>query len=392
MDNHSIRIFGLTMERVANFRIQPNTKSGGLYAALDRRFSVVGVERPAPSKLDHYIAKLLSFHPDRDVWRGRAGLHPRMFRRRSAIAERLLQQHEGQYDLIMQLHTLFSPALHRQPRPYVLHTDNTYMLSERYFPTWAPLRGKERDAWVAMERATYQQAAFLFPRSEFLRRSMIDDYGCDPARVIRVGGGANLAATSLDGKRYDRQIAMMVGSDFERKGGVALLEAWETVRQTLPNAELWIVGPKQPYGPPRPGVRWHGFVSDRAALAQLYADATLFVMPSLFEPWGHVFLEAMAYGLPCIGSSYGATPEIISDGTTGMIVPPSEAAPLAAALIALLGDPARAEMLGHRAHQEVLHGHTWDDVVARMAPYIERAVAATPAERGALRPVLANEC
>lgn len=375
MEQHPIRILGLTMERVANFRKEPNSKSGGLYAALDRRFSVVGVERPAPSKIDHYIAKLLSFNPDRDVWRARAGLHPRMFRRRSAIAERLLRGREGQYDLVVQLHTLFSPALHWQPRPYVLHTDNTYMLSERYFPAWAPLRGKQRDEWVAMERATYQRAAFLFPRSEFLRRSMIDDYGCDPARVIRVGGGANLVATSLDGKRYDRQIAIMVGSDFERKGGVALLNAWDKVREVLPDAQLWIVGPKQPYGPPRPGVQWHGFVSDRAALAQMYAEATLFVMPSLFEPWGHVFLEAMAYGLPCIGSSYGATPEIIRDGVTGTIVPTGEPEPLATALTSLLGDPARAEAMGRRAHQEVLHGHTWDDVVERMAPYIERAVA-----------------
>lgn len=390
MSNASIRILGLTMERVADFRSQPNSKSGGLYAALDRRFTVVGVERPAPSQFDHYLNKLLAFHPNRTVWRARASMTTRMFRRRSTIAERVARERAGQYDLIMQLHTLFSPDLRHQGRPYVLHTDNTYILSERYYPTWAPLRGRGRDAWVAMERDTYQRAAFLFPRSEFLRRSMIDDYGCDPERVIRVGGGANLAAVSLDTKRYDRQVALMVGSDFERKGGFALLDAWETVRASLPDAQLWIVGPKQQIGPDRPGVRWHGFVSDRTALAKLYAEATLFAMPSLFEPWGHVFYEAMAYGLPCVGSTFGATPEIVRDGETGVLVPPGNPQRLAEALIALIGDAPRAEAMGRRAHADVVQGHSWDDVVDRMAPYIEQAVAAQAAARGALQTMAAN--
>lgn len=381
MDQTPIRLLGLTMERVANFRSQPSAKSAGLYAALDRRFSVVGVERPAPSRFAQLSAKLLAFHPDRQVWRARAGLSLGMFRRRSAVAEQLLRAWQGRYDLVVQLHTLFAPGLRGMERRYVLHTDNTYALSERYFPEWAPLRGGQRDAWIKLEGDTYRQAAFLFPRSEFLRRSMIEDYGCDPARVIRVGGGANLAAASLEGKRYDRQIAILVGSDFARKGGATLLQAWSAVRRQLPEAQLWIVGPKQPQAPAQPGVHWHGFVSDRAALAQMYAEATLFVMPSLFEPWGHVFYEAMAYGLPCIGSSHGATPEIVRDGETGLLVPPGEPEPLATALLALLGNPARAEQLGRRAHTEVLEGHSWDNVVERMAPYLERAVAELPARR-----------
>ncbi|MFO7166537.1 MAG: glycosyltransferase family 4 protein [Chloroflexota bacterium] len=379
MSSAPLRVLGLTMEHVSDFRSRPNTKSAGLYMALDRRFTVVDVVRPAPSKLELYLAKLRHFHPNRDVWRARAGLSLALFRRRTAIAERRLRQLDGRYDLIVQLHTLFAPGRLDAGRPYVLHTDNTYMLSERYFPQWAPLRGRARDAWVALEGATYRQAAFLFPRSEFLRRSMIEDYGCDPARVIRVGGGANFDPPPLDGKRYDRQIALFVGSDFARKGGMTLLRAWGQVRRELPRAELWIVGPKRPVGPPQPGVRWHGFVTDRAALERLYAQATLFVMPSLFEPWGHVFFEAMAYGLPCIGSDQGATPEIIRDGVTGRLVPPGQPGPLAEALVALLADPREAEELGRRAHAEVARGHRWDDVVARMAPYLELAVSGTRA-------------
>lgn len=368
-----IKLLGLTMERAANFRSQPSAKSAGLFAALDRRFGVVDVVRPAPSRPAQYLAKLRHFHPDRDLWRAQASLSLMMFRLRTAVAERRLRALDGQYDLIVQLHTLFAPGRLDAGRPYVLHTDNTYMLSERYFPAWAPLRGRARERWVAMERAVYQGAACLFPRSEFLRRSMIEDYGCDPERVVRVGGGANFSPVPLDGKRYDRQIALFVGSDFLRKGGVSLLRAWSHVRQMRPRAQLWIVGPKRPYGPPMPGVRWFGQVNDRAELARLYAEATLFVMPSLFEPWGHVFFEAMAYGLPCIGSSHGATPEIVHAGETGLLVQADRPDALAIAMATLLGDPALAEEMGRRAQEETAGDHTWDAVAGRMAPYIEHA-------------------
>lgn len=368
-----MRLLGLSNERNVIVRSQPGVRSTGLYAALASRFSLMEVVRPAPSQLRLYLGKLRHFHPDRNVWRARANLSAEMFRRRSTVAEQLLRERDGSYDLIVQLHTLFSPGRLDAGRPFVLHTDNTYKLSERYFPEWAPLRGRARDEWVAMETATYRQAAFLFPRSEFLRRSMIEDYGCDPARVIRVGGGANFHPEPIDDKRYDGQIALFVGNDFVRKGGLFLLEAWRQVARMLPGAQLWIVGPKQPLAPPQPGVHWLGQIVDRAELARRYAAATLFVMPSLFEPWGHVFFEAMAHGLPCVSSDHGATPEIVEQGRTGLLVPAAQSDGLALALVTLLRDPALAEEMGRAAHADTVSGHTWDDVVARMAPYLEQA-------------------
>lgn len=374
MTTHQLRILGLTLERVANFRSQPSAKSAGLYAALDRRFQVVDIVRPVLPKPEYYLNRLMMAHPNRSYWRSRSSLSTWAFHRRSVHAERLLQQCAGRYDLIVQLHTLLSPGLDPQKYRYVLHTDNTYMLSERHYAPWAPLRGRQRDEWIRREQLVYQNAAFLFPRSEFLRRSMIDDYGCDPERVIRVGGGSNFGTASLIDKQYDKQTALFVGFDFERKGGMELLHAWEQVHRQLPQAELWIVGPRRPRRQ-LPGVHWIGSVKDRQQLAQLYQRATLFVMPSLFEPWGHVFFEAMSYGLACIGSTICAMPEIIDDGVTGLLVPPGAPLPLADALVGLLGDAQRAEAMGKAAQQRVRQGSTWDDVVARMAPYIEQAVA-----------------
>lgn len=371
MTTSSIRILGLTLEDMGQFRSQRG-KNTGLFAALSRRFDVVGFVQPALPAWKKYLDKLR--YPADPLLRMQKRFTPETFRQRIAIAEQKLRKWDGYYDVIVQLHLQIGPGSLTQKRAYVIHTDNAFMITERYYPLWAPQKGRQREEWISLEREIFQNAAFMFPRSEFLRRSLIDDYGCDPRRVIRVGGGANLKMASLDNKPYDSRIALFVGMDFERKGGLILLKAWETVHKQYPKAQLWIVGPKSRSTPAVTGVHWFGRVHDREMLAQLYRQATLFVMPSVFEPWGHVFFEAMGHGLPCIGSACCAMPEIIQDGVTGLLVPPADPEMLAEALLSLLGDPERAEIMGCRAHSGILQGHTWDDVVSRMAPYIELAV------------------
>ncbi len=375
MTSHPIRILGLTMDRIGNFRERPTAKNAGLYAALDRRFGVLDVIRPGLPKLDSYYNKLRHLHPDRDYWRIRASLNPWAFQRRTTLAEQQLQRWDGHYDLIMQLHTLLAPGDLAKRRPFVLHTDNTYRLCERHYADWAPLRGRQRDEWIRLERDTYRQAAFLFPRSEWLRRSMIEEYGCDPERVIRVGAGANVIHDALDAKTYDRPIALFVGYELKRKGGYILLQAWERVQREIPEAQLWFVGPDQPRGKQPQGVRWLGRIDDRQALHAVYNQARVFTLPALFEPWGHVILEAMGMGLACIVSDRCAMPEIVQHGATGLVVPAGEPEPLAEALIDLLSNRQRAERFGRQAHATIAQGNSWDDVIGRMAPYIEQAVA-----------------
>jgi glycosyltransferase involved in cell wall biosynthesis len=357
-----MRVLGLSLDPTIDFRRDPGGKNAGLFAALDRRWGVVGTARPELDRAALTARRLLRFHPDRERWRRRTNLDPGTFAARTAVAERLLSVWEGRYDIVMQLHTLCGPGT--RPRRYALHTDANYLLTERHYPEGAPLRGRRRDHYLALEGDVYRRAAWLFPRSEWLRRSFIVDYGCDPARVVAVGGGANLALADLHGRRWDSRTAVFVGLDLARKGGDALLRAWARVRQRVPGARLVMVGAT---GPAVDGVEWRGHLKDRAAVAAAYAEAAVFVMPSLYEPWGHVFQEAMAAGLPCIGASCCAMPEIIRDGVDGRLVPPGDADALADALVELLGDPAQAEAMGRAGHAAVTAGRTWDHVVDRMA-------------------------
>jgi glycosyltransferase involved in cell wall biosynthesis len=99
--------------------------------------------------------------------------------------------------------------------------------------------------------------------------------------------------------------------------------------------------------------------------------AQLFVMPSRCETWGDVFLEAMAYGVPCVGSANDAIPEIIQDGFTGYVVADGDIAGLADRMSALLANPGLAAHLGKAGRQRVEECFTWRDIIGRMLPILQ---------------------
>jgi glycosyltransferase involved in cell wall biosynthesis len=101
-------------------------------------------------------------------------------------------------------------------------------------------------------------------------------------------------------------------------------------------------------------------------LADLFAQATLFVLPTLREPYGIAFLDAMACELPCIGTNVEAVPEIIEEGVTGLLVPPGDDIALTGAVAALLRDPARARAMGERGRRRVARQFLWSHVAGRI--------------------------
>lgn len=364
-----------------------------LLQELEQRWRVIGSAHPELSPWFDALVKLRHVNPDRKVWRARAGFNDATFRALTSGAERELDRLAGEYDLIFQFQTLFAPGDLRARRPFVVYTDNVISLTERFYPVWASLSAEEFRHWRELEASICRSASYMLAWSDFAGDAMVSDYGCEPERVLRVGAGTNILLPSLEGRRWDSATALFVGSNFTIKGGDVLLEAWQLVRERLPNARLVIVGPERPpAGADLRGVEWRGHVSDRAELTRLFEAAGVFVMPSLFEAWGHVFLEAMGCGLPCIGTTRGAMPELIEQEETGLLVEPGESEPLAEALVRVLGDPALAERWGRRGYEIAGSRHRWSDVVERIAPALSAAVEEPPpdpqppalASRGAL--------
>ena len=95
-------------------------------------------------------------------------------------------------------------------------------------------------------------------------------------------------------------------------------------------------------------VRFHGAVSE-SELIRHYNAASVFVMPSRFEGFGFVFLEAMTYGKPVVAGNRDASPEVVADGETGFLVDPTSAPDIADKLARLLGDADLRERMGRAA-------------------------------------------
>ena len=115
----------------------------------------------------------------------------------------------------------------------------------------------------------------------------------------------------------------------------------------------------------RSGVIWIPEMLSKPEVIQLLSHATVFACPSLYEPLGIVNLEAMACGTAVVASRVGGIPEVVSDGETGLLVPPDDPAALAGALNALVGDPGRAGAMGAAGRKRAVAEFGWDAIAAQ---------------------------
>src|SRR6266576_2352539 len=243
-------------------------------------------------------------------------------------------------------------------------------------------RGRRAEALLAR----YAGASAVFVMSDYLRRSMVTDFGLAEDRVETVLAGANLdlgAIPPLPTTPPGPPTILFVGKQWERKGGPLLLEAFRGVRRAVSDARLLIVGCTPPIaGAHELGVEIVGPVAKhapngQARLSALYQSADVFCMPSQFEPFGVVFVEAMLHGLPCVGSNRCAIPEIIAHGETGWVVPGDDAASLRDTLVAALASRGEDSRHGMRraCRERALRLFTWERVAERMARVMSRHIA-----------------
>lgn len=182
-------------------------------------------------------------------------------------------------------------------------------------------------------------------------------------RVVHNGIDADaFAATARRGRvraelglAPDRLVVSLVGEVGRRKGQAVLLEAVAKLRAdgAARDAVFLIAGEgsgraeleakAQALGLADGTVRFLGFRTD---VPDLLADTDLLVLPSFEEGFPNALLEGMALGLPVVSTPVDGIPELVVDGVTGMLTPPGDAAALAAAIGALLGDAGRRRALG----------------------------------------------
>jgi glycosyltransferase involved in cell wall biosynthesis len=152
------------------------------------------------------------------------------------------------------------------------------------------------------------------------------------------------------------------------KGLAPLLEALAKVRTERDDAHLLVIGrPKEKSRIPglieRLGLDGHvtfvsGVTTER--IVELYAEAQVAAVPSLYEGFSLPAIEAMACGVPIVATTGGALPEVVgTHDETGLLVPPNDPSALAAQLLRALGDEPLRDRIGAAGRERVLERFTW---------------------------------
>lgn len=214
---------------------------------------------------------------------------------------------------------------------------------------------------IELERRAFAQLDHVFTMAGYIARDVADFYGVPERKITVINTGIGQPFASPGPKDYSRPTILFVAKlRFEEKGGALLLEAFRRARAQRPDLRLILVGQDQYRRfADVPGVEAHGHVS-RETLEALYHEASLFAMPALLEPWGLVYVEALANRLPVVGLRRGALPEITENGRHGFLVPDPDPDALAATLLDALSDPARLREMGERGQAHVLSSYSWE--------------------------------
>ena len=341
------------------------------HGALERAF---GVEAPKLAKI-HF--QLRNFRFDRRLWRDGFYLDTGYYRAVTKATEKAVRPSDYAH-IFLQIGAFYDvPSFVGGRAPCVsYHDGNLAELARSPYGRKDAVLARRIDQALAWERQVYAGLNRIFTMSEYLRRSFIADFSVPPEKVVNIGGGMNIDAVPphRPEKEYKRREILFIGVDFERKGGWELLKAFKAVRAKYPDAKLNIAGPRALKVPPdlSDGIEFHGFLdktnpADKARLDELYGRSILFVMPSLYEPFGIAPLEAMAHQLPCVVTNRWAFPEFVVPGSTGDLVECGSVEHLAESLLRLLQEPERLKSFGDRARNFALDRYTWDGVTERMA-------------------------
>ena len=250
------------------------------------------------------------------------------------------------------------------------------------------------------EQRIVAQADGLVAASAGERRALVDDYGADIARTVVIPCGVDTALFRPGDRAEararigtgDTPLVVYVGRIAPIKGLATLLDAIAQLRARASAVRLLIVGGEadEPVSGHeaeirqrvealglRDVVRFVG-AQPQEVLRDYYLAADVTVLPSYYESFGMVALEAMACGSPVIGSRVGGLATTVRDGVTGFLVPDGDATALAERLDAVMADADLRFRLGREGVQWAAR-HRWPCVAEAVCrEYARLEARATP--------------
>jgi glycosyltransferase involved in cell wall biosynthesis len=282
-----------------------------------------------------------------------------------------------------------SPA---QRLPVITRLHTPFLESLELKPELRKQAGSRFTCWLEKRAVLASDQLICSTRAH--TRMMAGVYGFDPETVRILPLGTSLPSdadvAAIPPRDPDAPVRILYVSRLEvRKGALTFLDAVPGVVSDVPNVEFLVAGKDRPegpggqlfgdyfrtaYGPFAKHVKFLGFVPDDELL-RLYQQCDIFAVPSNYESFGLVFLEAMSWGKPVIGCRAGGMPEVIADGETGYLLEPGDVAGLAALLARLCRDGDARERLGRAARQRAVGLFDRSRMAANMASLVAEVTA-----------------
>jgi starch synthase len=261
--------------------------------------------------------------------------------------------------------------------------------------------------WV--EKTAFENADGIIAVSNAIRTSINELYGIPFDRICRIPNGVDVTVfrptynpgiLASYGIRPDRPFLLFVGRITRQKGIFHLLNA---VKYLLKDVQVVLIATdpdtaeigkemsqkiKQIHAEDRHEIIWINSFVPEDHLVILYSHASVFVCPSIYEPFGIINLEAMACETPIVASAVGGIREIVTDGETGILVPfeprgtncPEPKDPdkfsrdIAAAVSSLIAPSATLRHIGIKAREKVEKSYSWKGVAAQTLAFYSRLI------------------
>jgi glycosyltransferase involved in cell wall biosynthesis len=225
-------------------------------------------------------------------------------------------------------------------------------------------------AFVDMQTQVARRLERIITVSENSFKDIVADHKVDPDRmaVVPVGVDLDLFKPLPEVAVVPGRLVTTASADVAMKGLKFLLEAVAKLRTERDDVHLVVIGKRKPGGASDHTIRRLGledhveFVTGVAEqrIIELYSEAAMAVVPSLYEGFSLPAIEAMACGTPLVGTTGGAVPEVIGkDGDTAMVVPPGDSEALAAKIRWGLEQPDLRGTIGTRGRQRIADRWSW---------------------------------
>lgn len=232
-----------------------------------------------------------------------------------------------------------------------------------------------------LERESLLKATLIIAGSHNVADLIINKYNVARNKIIYSPLGIPLPKTEKPLFRKDSHKLLYVGRLEERKGAKEFIQALPKILTVNPKIRVDIVGRdcSENIGLPityreyfrqivpvklQDKVKFHGFV-EKERLEHFYKNCDVFIAPSRYESFGFVYLEAMAFGKPVIGTNSGGIPETVIDGKVGLLVDVNNPQAISDAVIKIFSNSIYRKEMGKRAFYYVRNNFDYMSMVNR---------------------------